>query len=62
MGFFVGFASGDLAVIEDPAYALLRNCATAAIWMAWLSLRLPRKFNRCRVRPPEDTSTGAVPL
>ena len=30
------------------------------MWMAWLSVRLPRRFKRCRILGPEDASTGAV--
>src|SRR5262249_2149081 len=32
------------------------------MWIAWLSLRLPRSDSRWAFRPPEDTPAGAVPL
>jgi hypothetical protein len=31
------------------------------MWMAWLSLRLPRRDSRQSLRLPEETSIGAVP-
>jgi hypothetical protein len=34
----------------------------AAMWMAWFSWRFPRSEARCTTRPPEENSTGAVPL
>ena len=32
--------------------------AMAAMWMAWLRTRLPRKLSRCLVFPPEEYSIG----
>jgi hypothetical protein len=32
------------------------------MWMAWFSWRFPRSETRCTTRPPEENSTGAVPV
>ena len=40
----------------------LRIWVTAAMWIAWLSWRLPRGFSRCRALGPDEASIGAVPL
>jgi hypothetical protein len=32
------------------------------MWMAWLILRFPRLDSRWILRPPDETSIGAVPL
>src|SRR6185437_14352691 len=39
-----------------------RTWVTAIMWMAWLTRRFPRRDSRWTLRPPEATSTGAVPL
>jgi hypothetical protein len=40
----------------------LRIRVTAAMWMAWLSWRLPRRDSRWIVYGPDDASIGAVPV
>jgi hypothetical protein len=35
-------------------------CVTAAMRIAWLWVRFPRRDSRCTVRPPEFISIGAV--
>src|SRR5205085_2047399 len=51
----------------ESTFSTVRLCAkrswvTAAMWMAWLRVRLPRRESRQTLRPPEETSIGAVPL
>jgi hypothetical protein len=45
-----------------PGECAKRIWVIAAMWMAWLSCRLPRRESRWVIRPPEDTSIGAVPV
>jgi hypothetical protein len=45
-----------------PLVCRRRIWVIAAMWIAWLSRRLPRRDSRQAFRPPEDTSMGAVPL
>ena len=60
--FLVRLALGRFLVVAGPALAVLMPIwLIAARWIAWLGLRLPRSGSRQSVRPPEDTSAGAVP-
>jgi hypothetical protein len=61
-GFLACFAFGDLAVVVDAAWGVVTELVTAAMWMAWLSLRFPLVLRRCLVLPADDTSIGAVAL
>ena len=61
--FFVGSAFGDVSIdvgaSSEPGW---RSWQMTAMCRAWLRLRLPRWESRWTVRPPEEKSTGAVPL
>jgi hypothetical protein len=62
-GFFRGFAFGQFLVVVGAALGVRQRIwVTAAMWMAWLSRRLPRLESRQAFWPPEETSMGAVPL
>ena len=62
-GFFFGFAFGDLALEERaPRGVRVAVWVIAAMWRAWFSCRFPRRDRRWVIRPPEDTSMGAVPV
>jgi len=61
--FLVGLALGELAFEVGAAVrGGWRSWQIAAMWMAWLSWRSPRSETLCTTRPPEENSTGAVPL
>ena len=56
-------ALGELAVVVAATDAVRwRIWVIAAMCNAWFSCRFPRRDTRCTVRPPEENSTGAVPV